>query len=139
METKRLFDIPYHQLNSYPNANMFVTKTNGHWKGVSTQEFLNEAMEISKGLIALGVEAGDKVGIVSGTRYEWNVMDIGIQQAGAIVVPFYPNISENDYRYIFNDSGIKICVIADSELNDKINNIKATFTQKIIRIYKYIM
>ncbi len=125
METKRLFDIPYHQLNSYPNANMFVTKTNGHWKGVSTQEFLNEAMEISKGLIALGVEAGDKVGIVSGTRYEWNVMDIGIQQAGAIVVPFYPNISENDYRYIFNDSGIKICVIADSELNDKINNIKA--------------
>ena len=125
METKRLFDIPYHQLNSYPNANMFVTKTNGNWKGVSTQEFLNEAMEISKGLIALGVEAGDKVGIVSGTRYEWNVMDIGIQQTGAIVVPFYPNISENDYRYIFNDSGIKICVIADSELNEKINNIKA--------------
>ena len=125
METKRLFDIPYHQLKSYPNAKMFVTKTNNQWIGVSTQEFLNEAMEISKGLIALGVEPGDKVGIVSGTRYEWNVMDIGIQQTGAIVVPFYPNISENDYRYIFNDSGIKICVIADAELNDKINNIKA--------------
>lgn len=125
METKRLFDIPYHQLKSYPNPKMFVTKTNNQWIGVSTQEFLNEAMEISKGLIALGVEPGDKVGIVSGTRYEWNVMDIGIQQTGAIVVPFYPNISENDYRYIFNDSGIKICVIADSELNEKINNIKA--------------
>lgn len=125
METKRLFDIPYHQLKTYPNPKMFVTKTNNQWIGVSTQEFLNEAMEISKGLIALGVVPGDKVGIVSGTRYEWNVMDIGIQQTGAIVVPFYPNISENDYRYIFNDSGIKICVIADSELNDKINNIKA--------------
>lgn len=125
METKRLFDIPYHQLNSYPNSKMFVTKTNNEWTGVSTKEFLDEAMEISKGLIALGVEPGDKVGIVSGTRYEWNVMDIGIQQTGAIVVPFYPNISENDYRYIFNDSGIKICVIANSELNDKINNIKS--------------
>ena len=125
METKRLFDIPYHQLNSYPNSKMFVTKTNNQWIGVSTQEFLDEAMEISKGLIALGVEPGDKVGIISGTRYEWNVMDIGIQQTGAIVVPFYPNISESDYRYIFNDSGIKICVIADSELNEKITNIKA--------------
>jgi len=125
METKRLFDIPYHQLNSYPNSKMFVTKTNNEWIGVSTKDFLEEAMEISKGLIALGVEPGDKVGIVSGTRYEWNVMDIGIQQTGAIVVPFYPNISENDYRYIFNDSGIKICVIADSELSEKVNNIKA--------------
>lgn len=124
IETKRLFDIPYHQLNSYPNEKMFVTKTNGKWIGVSTKEFLDEAMEISRGLIALGVEPGDKVGIISGTRYEWNVMDIGIQQTGAIVVPFYPNISENDYRYIFNDSGIKICVIADEELNVKIQNIK---------------
>jgi long-chain acyl-CoA synthetase len=125
IETKRLFDIPYHQLNSYPNPKMFVTKTNNEWIGVSTKDFLDEAMEISKGLMALGVEPGDKVGIVSGTRYEWNVMDIGIQQTGAIVVPFYPNISENDYRYIFNDSGIKICVIADSELDEKIKNIKA--------------
>jgi len=124
IETKRLFEIPYHQLNSYPNSKMFVTKTNGQWIGVSTKEFLDEAMEISRGLIALGVEPGDKVGIISGTRYEWNVMDIGIQQTGAIVVPFYPNISENDYRYIFNDSGIKICVIADEELNVKIQNIK---------------
>lgn len=124
IETKRLFEIPYHQLNSYPNAKMFVTKTNGQWVGVSTKEFLDEAMQISRGLIALGVEPGDKVGIVSGTRYEWNVMDIGIQQAGAVVVPFYPNISENDYRYIFNDSGIKICVIADEELNTKIQNVK---------------
>ncbi|MEJ6582739.1 MAG: long-chain fatty acid--CoA ligase [Crocinitomicaceae bacterium] len=125
IETKRLFDIPYHQLNSYPNPKMFVTKENNEWIGVSTKDFLDEAMEISKGLIALGVELGDKVGIVSGTRYEWNVMDIGIQQIGAIVVPFYPNISENDYRYIFNDSGIKICVIADNELDEKIKNIKA--------------
>ncbi len=122
--TKRLFDIPYHQLKSYPNSNMFVTKTDGKWVGVSTQEFLNEAMQVSKGLIALGVKAGDNVGIISGTRYEWNVMDIAIQQTGAIVVPFYPNISENDYRYIFNDAGIKICVLANEELFGKIENIK---------------
>lgn len=124
IEAKRLFDIPHHQLKTHPNDNMFVTKNNGKWEGVSTAQFLEQALEISKGLIALGVEPGDMVGIVSGTRYEWNVMDIGIQQSGAIVVPFYPNISENDYKYIFNDAGIKICVVGDEELHTKISHIK---------------
>lgn len=126
IQAKRLFDIPYHQLNSYPQENMFVTKTNGEWKGVSTQNFLDEAMAISKGLIAMGVKPGDMIGLVSTTRYEWNVMDIGIQQVGAIVVPFYPNISESDYQYIFNDAGIKLCVVSDGDLHEKITNIKSS-------------
>ena len=124
IEAKRLFDVPYHQLASYPQENMFVTKTDGEWKPVSTQDFLSEAMEISKGLIAMGVQPGDMIGLVSPTRYEWNVMDIGIQQVGAIVVPFYPNISESDYEYIFNDAGIKLCVVADADLHEKITNIR---------------
>jgi long-chain acyl-CoA synthetase len=124
IQAKRLFDFPHIQLQTKPNPNMFVTKTDGTWKGVSCASFLSEAMEVSKGLIALGVQPGDMIGIVSGTRYEWNVMDIGIQQAGAIVVPFYPNISVNDYRYIFNDAGIKLCVVADEEIYGKINSIK---------------
>ena len=104
IEAKRLFDVPHHQMKAYPNENMFVTKTNGKWIGVSTKDFLDEAMAISRGLISMGVQAGDMIGLVSGTRYEWNVMDIAIQQVGAIVVPFYPNISESDYTYIFNDA-----------------------------------
>ena len=124
IEEKRLFDVPYFQLKTYPNERMFVTKKNAIWEGVSTAHFLDEVMLVSRGLVAHGVQRGDKVGLVSGTRYEWNVMDIAIQQTGAIVVPFYPNISESDYRYIFNDAGIKLCVIADEELFAKISNIK---------------
>lgn len=104
---------------------MFTSKIDGKWVSVSTEEFLDEAQAICRGLLAKGVAPGDRVGIVSGTRYEWNVMDIAIQQAGAIVVPFYPNISENDYRYIFNDAGIKLCVVGDEELYGKISNIKS--------------
>jgi len=125
IEPKRLFDVPHYQLKNHPNANMFVTKTDGKWVGVSTQDFLNTAMDISRGLIALGVQAGDKIGLVSGTRFEWNVMDIAIQQTGAIVVPFYPNISTADYEYIFNDSGVKLCVVANNELFLKIKSIEA--------------
>lgn len=123
IEAKRLFDIPHYQLDKHPNKRMFVTKNNGKWEPVSTAEFLDQVMAISKGLIGLGIQPGDMVGLVSNTRYEWNVMDIAIQQVGAIVVPFYPNISESDYKFIFNDAGIRLCVVADDELYTKINNI----------------
>jgi long-chain acyl-CoA synthetase len=104
---------------------MFVTKKNGVWESVSTNTFLETVMNISRGLMVLGINSGDKVGLVSSTRYEWNVMDIAIQQTGAIVVPFYPNISESDYEYIFNDSGVKLCVVEDDELFLKIKHIES--------------
>jgi long-chain acyl-CoA synthetase len=124
IKIERLFDIPYYQLENYPNKNMFVTKTNSIWKGISTELFLEKVNLISRGLISFGINAGDKVAIASNNRVEWNIMDIAIQQTGAIVVPIYPNISVNDYKYIFNDAGIKICVVDSYELYDKINSIK---------------
>lgn len=124
LEAKRLFDLPHLQLTKYPNPKMFVSKHNGTWSGVSTDEFLRECMAVSKGLIALDVQPGDKVAIVSPTRYEWNVMDIAIQQVAAIVVPIYPNISAHDYKYIFNDAGIKICVVANKEIAENIQSVR---------------
>ena len=124
IEIKRLFDIPYYQQEKYPNEKMFVTKTNNNWNGISTHNFIDNVNLISRGLISLGIEAGDKVCIASSNRVEWNIMDIAIQQTGAIVVPIYPNISLSDYRFIFNDAGIKLCVVDTKELFDKINLIK---------------
>ena len=102
-----LFDVPRHQLKNYPNANMFVTKTAGIWVPISTADFLGAAMQVSKGLISLGVKAGDRVAVASNNRVEWNVLDIAVQQVGAILVPLYPNISESDYRFILNDAGVE--------------------------------
>ncbi len=123
-QAQRLFDVPYYQLKNFPNENMFVTKTNGNWVGVHTKSFLDQAMLISRGLIALGVEPGDMVAMASSNRVEWNVFDIAIQQVGAIVVPLYPNISVNDYKYIFKDCGAKICCVGNLELFDKIQSIR---------------
>lgn len=124
IEPKRLFDVPYFQLKKYPQDTMFSSKIEGKWNQVATQEFLDEIMQVSRGLVSMGVQPGDMIGLISGTRYEWDVMDIAIQQTGAIVVPIYPNISEKDYHYIFNDAGIKICTISDKELFHKINGIR---------------
>ena len=120
-----LFDVPRHQLKNYPNANMFVTKTAGIWVPISTADFLDAAMQVSKGLISLGVKAGDRVAVASNNRVEWNVLDIAVQQVGAILVPLYPNISESDYRFILNDAGVEICVVSNQELADKITHIRA--------------
>lgn len=122
---ERLFDIPYLQFEKYPQEVMFSTKVDGKWTAVSTQDFLQQVNEVSKGLIALGVQPGDKIGLVSPNRYEWNIMDIGIQQTGAIGVPIYPNISTKDYKYIFNDAGLKLCVTGTEELFHKITDIQS--------------
>lgn len=123
--TERLFDIPYWQQKNFPNPKMFVSKVMGNWQPISTSEFILRAMEVSKGLISLGIKPGDKIAVASSNRVEWNILDIGVQQIGAILVPVYPNISENDYKFIFNDAQVKICVVSNLELANKINNIKS--------------
>lgn len=124
-EVTRLFDIPRNQLSLYNKEIMFCTKIHGKWNAVSTSYFLEKVDALSKGLIALGILPGDKIALVSSNRIEWNMMDIAIQQVGAICVPIYPNISIKDYTFIFNDAGIKMCFTSTDELYKKIDSIKA--------------
>jgi long-chain acyl-CoA synthetase len=124
METERLFDIPYRQLSKFPKQDAFTMKINGSWVKTSTQEFINRACKLAEGLIALGVQPGDRIGLISPNRLEWNIVDIAIQQAGAINVPIYPTISRSDYRFIFNDAQIKLCFIAGQEILEKVAPLK---------------
>jgi long-chain acyl-CoA synthetase len=109
IKAKRLFDIPYIQLLEKPNETMFVSKVNGTWAPISTQNFIESVLKASKCLMGLGILPGDKVALVSNNRLEWNILDIAIQQVGGIVVPLYPTISSSDYQYILNDASCKIC------------------------------
>lgn len=123
MEVKRLFDIPYYQLEQFPQEDAFVDKINGEWIKTSTQTYIDKANAISRGLINKGIQPGDKVALISNNRSEWNICDIGIQQVGAIGVPVYPTISADVYEYIFNDAGVKLCIVSDEELLGKVNSI----------------
>lgn len=124
IQAQRLFDIPYHQLKNYPNSTMFVTKINGVWNGMKTADFVEKANLLSRGLISLGINSGDRVAVSSNNRVEWNLFDIAVQQTGAVLVPLYPNISENDYRFILNDAEVKICVVGNEELANKMKNVQ---------------
>lgn len=120
-EIKRIFDVPYFQLKHYPQAEALVSKVKGKWVKTSIQEYLEKANQISKGLIKLGIEPGDKIAVISNNRTEWNILDIGISQIGAISVPVYPTITVEDYEYIFNNAEVKLCFVSDKELHHKAN------------------
>lgn len=123
---KRLFDFPYFQQEKYNLKNALVTKYNGEWKSLSSQEYLDKANALSRGLLKLGVQPNDKIAIISSNnRTEWNVTDIGVMQTGAQNVPIYPTISEEDYAYILNHSESIYCFVSDLEVFKKVMAIKS--------------
>lgn len=124
-EITRIFDFPYHQLEKYNLPQAFSTKYDGKWETISTQEYINKANAISRGLLKLGIQPNDKVAIISSTnRHEWNICDIGILQTGAQNVPIYPTISKEDYEYVLNHSEAIYCFVSDEEVLKKVNSIK---------------
>ncbi|MCA1752054.1 MAG: long-chain fatty acid--CoA ligase [Cryomorphaceae bacterium] len=121
----RLFDFIFHQLKHFPKKDSLAGKVNGKWEKYSTREVIDTANALSTGLLKLGVKPGDKVAIIANNRPEWVITDLAILQIGAINVPVYPTISENDYKFIFNDAEVKIAFVSDVELFEKVSNIKA--------------
>ncbi|CAM4140673.1 AMP-dependent synthetase/ligase [Gillisia limnaea] len=125
IEIKRLFDFPYYQLENHPLEKALGTKYNGTWETLSTQQYVDKANTISRGLLRLGVKPNDKIALISSSnRTEWNIMDIGILQLGAQDVPIYPTISEEDYEYVLNHSEAIYCFVSDLEVLEKVNAIK---------------
>ena len=123
MEITRLFDIPYYQLEKYPKETMFAKKENGKWISYSTQQFIELVNQVSLGLLSLGIKKNDKVGIISANRPEWNMVDLGALQIGAIDVPIYPTITPDDYKYILNNAEVKIIFVSNDELYQKVASI----------------
>ena len=124
-EITRLFDFAYYQLEKFNLENAFTTKYDGKWVSTSTQEFINKGNAISRGLLRLGLKPGDKIAVLSSSnRTEWNILDLGVLQIGAINIPVYPTICKEDYEYIFNHAEVTHCFLSDSELYAKAIAIK---------------
>jgi len=119
----RIFDLAYRQAELFPNHNMFASKIDGEWKYTSTEDFIKQTRQLSKGLLALGVKPGDRVGLVCESRYEWHVIDFAIQQIGAVVVAIYPNITDAEYQFIFNDAEIQLCIVSNKNLYNRISKM----------------
>lgn len=91
-----------------PHVVLFSRPRNYDWVNVTAGDFLEEVYETAKGLIANGVEPGDRVAILSPTRYEWSLVDFAIWAAGAVSVPIYPSSSLHQIQWILEDSAAKL-------------------------------
>ena len=91
----------------------------GAWVGVTSQQFLDQVKAVAKGIVASGVEPGQRVGIMSRTRYDWTVADYAIWYAGATVVPIYETSSAEQVEWILGDSNA-VAVFLESAKNKKV-------------------
>ena len=124
MTINRIFDLlPYYNENFGWKEDAIAGKIDGRWIKYSIKEYVEKSNLISYGLIAKGIDKNDKIAIIISNRPEWNILDMGILQIGAIPVPIYPTISESDYKYILNHAEVKIIFIEGDELLKKIEHI----------------
>lgn len=120
----RLFDFPYYQKEQFP-LQLMMKSLGDSDEEYSTDSFIEAMNKASRGLLALGVNPGDKVALIShNNRCEWNVMDQGILQIGAIDVPIYPTMTGEDIAYIMNHAEVKYCFVSNNELYEKIQGIR---------------
>ena len=102
--------------DQHPTRPAFATRVGSTFQTISTKAFVDEVVEVAAGLMALGVEAGDRVCIMSSTRYEWTVLDYGIWAAGAVTVPIYETSSAEQIEWIVGNSGATVIVFENDDL-----------------------
>ena len=139
MEVTRLFDIPARYAQLCPGKTDAVAgrEEKGGWKTYSTEDYVNNSNFISYGLMKLGVKKGDKIASITANRPEWNFLDMGVQQVGAVHIPIYPTISDGDYAYILEHAEVSFVFVAGEDLLrrikpivEKIPAIKGIYTFK---------
>ena len=124
MEIKRIFDLLENYKQQFPDKpDVIAGKDNGVWIKFSINQYIEKANNVSYGLMALGVKKGDTIASITFNRPEWNIIDMGIQQIGAIHIPIYPNISDSDYLYILNHAEVKYIFVAGEEMYRRIKHI----------------
>ncbi|WP_375493766.1 AMP-dependent synthetase/ligase [uncultured Jatrophihabitans sp.] len=95
------------------------------WREVTAAQFAAEVVSAAKGIMAAGIEAGDRVAVMSKTRYEWTVLDFALFTAGAVVVPIYETSSAEQVQWIVSDSGAKGIFVETIEHAETVESIRA--------------
>ena len=127
----RLFDCIDLHLKDAPTRTMLAGKENGTWKEYSTTEVAAIVNKLSAGLLQMGIgpkdstaEGRDKVAVIAKNRPEWVMLDLAIQQLGAVLTPVYPTINELELEFILREAEVKIIFVNDQNLFEKVNAVK---------------
>jgi long-chain acyl-CoA synthetase len=117
---RRTFDILAYSESHFNHNVALAVKRGGKWEEVSTESYRATVDAFGKGLISMGYGKGDKIATVLNNGPEWNFIDFGMSQIGAVHVSIYPTISDVEYRHILSHSDARILIISSKELYEKI-------------------
>jgi long-chain acyl-CoA synthetase len=127
--TANLADVVFRRAAEQPQAVVLrrpagPSGVSGAWSDVTASQFKDEVVAVAKGLVAAGIEAGDRVALMSHTRYEWTLIDYAIWTAGAVTVPVYETSSAEQAEWILSDSGARACFAETASYGDIIGSFR---------------
>jgi long-chain acyl-CoA synthetase len=123
--TANLADIVARRAAEQPRAVMLRRKdAAGRWEDVTARQFADEVRSVARGLIAVGVAPGDRVAIMSHTRYEWTLLDYALWSVGAVVVPIYETSSAEQAEWILSDSAARAVIVETDGFEQMITAVR---------------
>ncbi len=124
MLVKRIFDILPYALERHNLDAALSGKRGGKWVSYSNADYLRIVNLVSFALLKIGINPGQRVATMSGNRPEWNFVDMGMLQVGAVHVPIYPTINSEELIYVLNESGARVIFVGNKYLYQKIEEVK---------------
>ena len=113
------------RLAKTPQLELFSLPDGAGWKTITVQEFHDRVVAVAKGLVAAGISAGDRVGLMCKTRFEWTLMDFAAWFAGAIIVPIYETSSPAQIEWILEDSEAVALMVESAHHRERFESIRS--------------
>jgi long-chain acyl-CoA synthetase len=123
-ETTNLTDPVWNNATETPTALQFARKTATGWADITCAEFRDQVLALARGLAAAGVEPGNRVGLLSRTRYEWTLADYAIMAIGGVTVPIYETSSAEQIQWILADSGAVACFVETDKHRETLETVR---------------
>jgi long-chain acyl-CoA synthetase len=118
-------DLLIERVAQTPELALFSTPDGAGWRNITASEFLDAVRALAKGLIAAGIEPGDKIGLMCRTRYEWTLIDFATWFAGAMLVPVYETSSPSQVQWNLSDSEAVAVIVETPEHFSRFDEVHA--------------
>lgn len=119
-----LSDMVFATAERFGGSVLYRRKARDTWIDVTAREFAEQVLAVAKGLVAAGIEPGDRVGLLSRTRYEWTLLDFAILTAGGVTVPIDETSSAEQIQWILSDSGARALLMETRAHRDRLSSIR---------------
>jgi long-chain acyl-CoA synthetase len=127
-DEENLANVVWANAERFSDLISFRRQVDGSWLDVTAKDFAGQALSIAKGLVAAGVEKGDRVGLMSKTRYEWTLIDFAIWAVGGVTVPIYETSSAEQVHWILSDSAAKGVFVETDEHRGLVEGVRERLT-----------